>query len=136
METKEQFNWWLTSIPDKIADLKKNIDKEVAAKLDGSLQSLDVLEAYLLKHYKVYELNKPENKDLLDQLASYVGDVAEKHLKDAAWELSIKDKKDINYGFPVLDVGGRFFNPFTTVTASLDREQGDYIRECIEVWIK
>jgi hypothetical protein len=57
-EQQDQFEWWITCIPDKIEFLKKNIPLEVATKLDSTIESMDYLESYLLQYYSIEKLNK------------------------------------------------------------------------------
>ena len=132
MNKYDQFNWWLTCIPDRIEELRESLDPERAARLDGSLASLDMLEAYLLETYPPRTLSLPENSQVLDRYASYVGDVAEKYFEDAVWTINVDDKENVNYNFPVLKLRGSHFNPFTAITASIHRKKGHYIRECVE----
>ena len=131
MNKIEAFNWWLTCIPDRINELREKAEKEIGGPLDGSLSSLDALEAYLINKFTYDEMIAPENRVFLDQLASYVGDVAEKHLENAEWTINLSDENDVNFNFPVLKFGGNFFNPFTVITTSLDRKKGDFIRKRI-----
>lgn len=132
MNKTDQFNWWLTSIPDKKNALKESLPASIAGKLDGSLQSLDLLETYLLETYKTGDLTEPAHSNTLDMLASYVGDVAEKNLPGSKWTINTTDKDNIHYNFPVLKAGDYIFNPFSNITASIHRRKGNYLRERVE----
>lgn len=132
MNQSDQFNWWLTCIPDKKVELKENLPGAIADQLDGSLQSLDVLEAYLLETYQPDDLIKPEHSHTLDMLASYVGDVAQENLPGSKWTINTTDEDNVDYNFPVLKAGVYHFNPFSNVTESIHRKQGNYLRERVE----
>jgi hypothetical protein len=50
-EKEDQFEWWITCIPDKIVSLKRRLPQELSIKLDHSLESLDLLENYLFDSF-------------------------------------------------------------------------------------
>lgn len=64
---KEEFESWITFLPDRISDLKKRLPGEVSDKLDFSIASLNVLEEYVLNTYKYEEILQPDNKFFVDQ---------------------------------------------------------------------
>ena len=43
-EKRDQFEWWLTCIPDKVEALIDRLPPEVGSKLNYSLESLSLLE--------------------------------------------------------------------------------------------
>lgn len=133
MKTSEDYNWWLTSISDKINELKPRLPKALAQKLDSTLQSLDPLETYLMDKYTPELMTDHRNHDLLDQLASYVGNIAEREMPGSYWTINLEDKKDVDYGFPILKFKDNrpSFNPFTYITTALDRKKGNLISSAI-----
>lgn len=133
MKTSEEFNWWLTCIPDKIAELKQRLPASIADKLDNSIESVDILEHYLMNIYESDNMIKPENSEFLDQLASYIGDIAEKKMTGSFWTINLDDPKDVDYRFPILKFRDKrpSFNPFTYITTSLDRKKGNLLSSAI-----
>lgn len=133
MKTVEAFNLWLTCIPDNCTALMYDLPPEIATALDGTLASVDVLEAHLMARYTPEELTSEANEQLLSRLASYVGQVAEREMNGSYWSIQLDDEKDVDHGFPVL----RFkddrasFNPFTYVTTAMDRKRGNLISGAI-----
>ncbi|MBP8808887.1 MAG: hypothetical protein KBG48_15205 [Kofleriaceae bacterium] len=77
MKTRDEFDWWLTCLPDKVKALRARLP-ELAAALDGSVASIEPLVAHLIAHHTYDALIAPAQAELLDQVAAYVGDVAER----------------------------------------------------------
>ncbi len=133
MENLEDYNWWLTCIPDKIGDLLASLPPAIRQQLNGSLPSVDILENYLLQQFSFDELVRPENHFLLDQLASYLGTIAEKEMSGCHWTINLEDKDDVDYQYPVLKFndGRASFNPFRYITVAMDRKKGNLLSSAI-----
>lgn len=138
-EKEEQFEWWVTIMYDRIKELKNELPKEVSDKLDLTVNSLDSLEKYLLEHYTFEEIQLEKNKMLLDGLARYVGLTAQKNLKNAYWDMDLKNPENVFYSLPVVLIKGSKsspLSPFTLVTALFDRKKGNYISTVVNNYIK
>lgn len=134
MNKIEEFNWWITTITEKINELKLNLPNSLVGSLDNSLQSLNLLEIYLIEQFTSEQIIEPRNSNLLDQLASYVGNIAEHEMSGSYWTINLEDRMDVDYGFPVLKFKDNraSFNPFTYITTALDRKRGTLISKAIE----
>jgi len=102
IEREERFEWWITCIPDRIEELKKNIPKSISEKLDLSIMSINILENYIIDTYKAEFLKSNKGSVLLSQLASYIGQVIKNVLPDAKWYIELNNETDIYFGLPVL----------------------------------
>lgn len=129
-ENEDQFDWWITCIPDKIIALKKNLPEEISIRLDCSIQSLDVLEKFLLDNFSIDDLQR--DKELWDRCASYVARTYKKNIANSEWYIELDDDKNVFYNKPSLRVVDKFnFVPHSYVTAALDRKQGNFISTII-----
>jgi hypothetical protein len=135
MNTQEEnFEWWITMIPDRIEELKQSLPQEISSKLDSSVNSLDVVEKYLLENYTIDTLHLPQNASLYDGLARYIGHAFKRNVKDAYWAIELEDKTDVFYNVPTLIVKGTNTSPFcplVMITTSIDRNTGNLLSTSI-----
>jgi hypothetical protein len=127
---KNDFEGWITFIPDEVIKLKKMLPKEVSEKLDFSEESLDVIEKYLLQNYSNENFIREENKILLDRLARYVGSAFRRSLPNAYWDIELDDKNDVFFTLPVIKVKGAQLAPFSPhilITTLLARKRGNFL---------
>lgn len=125
---RDWFEWWLTINPDRIYELFEILPHSLVEKLNYSLESLLVLEEYLLNNYTYDNIIQMEKKSILDNLSRYVGEVARRNLKEAKWDLYLKDKKNIYYNVPIIsapNIFGGMFCPSYVICRSLLRKEGD-----------
>ena len=107
-----------------------DLPKEVSSKLDYSLGSLDVLEAYLLDKYPSYDaLQEDPSVATWDRAARYYGQVLIKHV-GGEWALNPHN----GGGPPMLRGFGPFepFVPMFTVSSAIDRRTGTHLRGIAE----
>ena len=124
-EKRDQFEWWLTCIPDKVEALIDRLPPEVGSKLNYSLESLSLLEKHLIENYTVESMTK--DKEFWDCLASYIGTTYRRLIPKAGWQIELENEKDVFYNRPVLVLEGSPFppiSPHTDVTTLLDRRKG------------
>ena len=130
-ETSDQdkFQAWLFEMDNALDRFLQSFPAEVATKLDFSQESLNELEALVLKRYGHIDETRPSSEArFLDGAARYVGEVFRKKLS-GAWIIELDDEKDIFYGLPQLrGMRGQRAQlcPLTMVTASVDRRTGDF----------
>jgi hypothetical protein len=130
---KENFESWITFIPDKVIALKKVLPLEISKNLDYSPSSLDLIEKYLLENYTREDFSKNENKDLLDQLASYLGTTCRRSWQNSFWDIELDDEKQVFFGVPVLKVIELApFSPYHTITALFSRNRGNFLSTILE----
>jgi hypothetical protein len=101
VKTRDEFDWWLTCLPDKVKALRARLP-ELAAALDGSVASIEPLVAHLIAHHTYDALIAPAQAELLDQVAAYVGDVAERAMPSCAWAIPLDDPADADHGMAIL----------------------------------
>ena len=143
MISEEQFQTWLAHMDDALEAFLARLPAEIRDRLDGSPESLGVLEAWLLERYPTMDaiLEEDEEASHLDGAARYVGDVFRKAL-GGHWRLRLNDPKYVFHGLPelwFLEKKDTPDAPHTLVTASLDRRTGKHLllvfngaKECIE----
>lgn len=133
--SRENLEAWITFIPDKVTSLKKVLPAEVSNRLDYSAQSLDLIEQFLLDKFVREDFTKNENKDLLDQLASYLGTTCRRNWVNSFWDIELDDEKQAFFGVPVLKVQGNAlppFSPYHTITALFSRKRGNFLSTILE----
>jgi hypothetical protein len=108
---EENFNWWLTIMPDALLYLN-TLPKPIRLKLNYSLESLDVLEKYLVENFEIEEMKLPEKKIVIDLFARYIGETFRKNLTNIVWKMETK-LGWFGYGFPILTKKDN--KPFTNV---------------------
>ncbi len=126
---EERYNWWLTIMPDTLMYLS-TLPREIRKKLDYSVDSLDVIEKYLMENYELAEMKLPENKLAIDLFARYIGETFRKNLTDIIWEMEKKEGW-FGYGFPLLiKKDNKPCTPksvFSLLGGALDRKSGNYL---------
>lgn len=127
MNTKEeQFEWWITSIDEKVSNLKKKLPVEIKDNLDKSIDSIDVIENFLIQNYN--STDKKIDFELWDQIASYIGAVYKLNLEKSRWFIELEDEANIFYNKPGLQINSNiYFYPHSYVTAAIDRRIGNFI---------
>jgi hypothetical protein len=134
MHSREELQSWVAQIEDRIEELEALVKRPLAPDLD----SLDVLEAFLVKRYKKVEhaLVLTE-RAVVSAAAGFVGLVLILATDDARWALNLEDAKFVYYRMPVV----RFHTgdeecPASIVTASLVRRTGHFMRDVVGNWIE
>ncbi len=125
---RQGFEYWLDYMDDALEEFFAYLPEDVTTKLDYSIESLDVLEAWLLERYPVFDAIRQETDPLiLDGAARYIGETFRKWI-GGQWMVDLKD--NAYDGLPYIadfDVGMLPFCPLTFATASTDRRWGDFI---------
>lgn len=130
MDTQEDFEMWVTDMPDMLEEFRQLVAPQALAKLDGTPESLRHLEGWLLERYATVEdVMQDPVVERLDGAARYVGEVFRTNL-GGTWQISFESEKDINYGMPVIDgFPGQEtpLSPHRLVTTSVDRRTGKFL---------
>jgi hypothetical protein len=126
---QERFEAWVDVMDDVLEQFKGLLPRGVAAKLDGSPDSLQALEDWILQTYADFDaIDAEQNTTLIDGAARYLGEVFRTHL-GGIWDIQLGNPKDVNNGIPLI-VGycGQQtpLAPNDLVTACTDRRTGDY----------
>jgi hypothetical protein len=128
-QNEENYVWWLTIMADELPRLCL-LPKAVRSALDFSIESLDILEKYILDNYTLEEMRDYKNKYARDLFSRYVGETFRKNIPNMRWAFEFSDKKNIFYGLPVIQENDGPTTPMAPsffVTALIDRQQGDYL---------
>lgn len=126
--TRDDFEYWLFAMSDRLDDLFAQLPKEVSRSLDYTVVSLNTLEAWILEHYpSMAALLALEEKETLDALGSYIGETLRKQA-GGKWDIDLTNPKNAYYLKPVIVQAGIFTEcPLTLATACTDRRTGHYI---------
>jgi len=129
-EKKEDFEMWITFIPDKILELKKFLPETVSKSLNQTIESLDVIERFILSAYTEDFFRNDSNKAILDQFACYIGSTFRQSLPNSYWDIELDDENNIFFGRPVIKVQDALlppFSPYNLVFTILIRKQGTFL---------
>lgn len=130
---EEDFEWWITCIPDKIEKLKSELPKKVSEKLDFSLESLDILEGFIIKNFTVDYLKSEHGSDILDRFSSYFGSSIKKLIPSTKWHCELENDKDIYFGLPVLiSSSDSALSPYHLPITAIIRKKGDFISTIVK----
>jgi len=125
----DQFQIWLIEMDNALERFIASAPHEVAARLDHSAESLDVMESWALSRYESPQDIRPATETAFhDGAARYVGEIFRKRT-GSMWSLDESDPKHLNFGVPAL-TGGNLkvgMAPLTLITALLDRRTGTYL---------
>jgi len=102
IKREENFEWWITSLSDKIIELNNIVPIETVKYLDGSFKSLDIIENYIIENYTIEYLKSKKGKIVLDNLASYLASTIHNLIPNMKWHIELEDKSDLYYCLPVL----------------------------------
>jgi hypothetical protein len=125
---QQLFDAWLGEMNMAIARFVESAPPEIRSHLDGSDESLNVVEQWLLRKYANPKEACAESETLfIDGAARYLGEIFRLR-SGSTWGIELSNPKDAFYGIPSLRGGSLRTNlcPLTTVTASTDRRNGLY----------
>ena len=130
MISQEQFQNWLTHRDDALDAFLAQLPMEIRERLDGSPESLDALEAWLLERYStMLSILEDGEEPHLDGAARYIGEVFCSAL-GGHWHLCLDDPKYVYHGIPelwFLEEKDTPVAPLALVTTSLDRRTGKHL---------
>ena len=141
-EAFDLFQYWLMDSPDAIERMMDRLPAEVKNQIDYSVESLDVLEAYLLNQYASIDEIDQEPPDILNGYAIYVGDTFRKVAKSLTqiepikWTIDLDNTDSLFYNLPVIKLGAYTNFPMGLVTASLDRRRGNYLSTILKNFLE
>lgn len=127
--TQEDFQEWIFYISDKMDYFTEEFAKEQGLTLDYSMESLDVLEVWILDHFDDAKELIAEGQ-LLDYLTIYIGETFRKYI-GGKWFIDLENKKNAYFSMPVLTdpsyKGVVYKTPMTYATACISRKKGNYM---------
>jgi hypothetical protein len=121
---KEQFEVWVTFIPDRLIALSEILHK-INIKLDNSKNSIEELEEYLLKNYTFEDCDKEDKMYIIELCATYIGHYVQNNIPNAHWDIILEDSKNIHFNSPLLRINDDYFdfNPFSAIKILLSKQQ-------------
>lgn len=127
LHSREEFQVWLA----RDLEVRDELYELVGAELPPGPESLDALEAFLLRRYPGPAAAVTlEQRGVTDAAARHVGLVFVLNIDDAVWDIETDDDGRLFYRLPVIRFGdGEEDCPLTMVTAALDRRTGTYLRD-------
>jgi hypothetical protein len=135
LKTEEQFEYWLADMDDALDRFFKLLPDNVRARLDFSVASLDVLEAWILeKFHDNQEMLQPDAAIILDGLARYIGETFRKAI-GGRWEIRLDDPNYVFHRLPQLTGFSERStpeSPISLATAAASRRTGNYLRTILE----
>ena len=117
----------------------EGLPADLRAELDFSVGSLRSIEGYVLDRYpSVADIRDPEEAELHDAMAIYVGETIRLRTGGGTWTLPLSDPRDAYYRTPILrGVPGTRSDiaPLTLITAAIDRRRGTYLHDLACRWV-
>jgi hypothetical protein len=129
-DKEDRYTWWLNIMQDEMPRLSI-LPKEVRDRLDYSLDSLDVIEKYIVDNYTPEDIQDRRNKFACDLFVRYIGETFRKNFPDLYWSFETQDGPNGYYGIPVLsslDTKGVPLTPTVWVTTLIERREGSFLR--------
>ena len=131
-QMKEDFQCWLASMSEHLEEFAERFADVDRDRLDFSPSSLDVAEAWILRHY-------PSTKSMLDSregqrvngAACYVGETY-RRVAGGTWTIDLDDPDSVFHALPILENNGNIICPLSLVTATADRRTGNFLRTVLE----
>lgn len=137
--TNDDFQLWIFNMDDRLEWLRKTLPAELIGRLDYSVESLALLESWILQRYEsIEDIKQATEIQLTDALASYVGETFRKQI-GGHWDIDLENKQNAYYGLPVItgfEEKPTPVCPLTLVTASTDRRTGTFISGVLERLVK
>ncbi len=125
---REGFEHWLDYMEDALCEFFAELPEQVSANLDYSVESLNVLKAWLLERYPSCDAARQEtDPHVFDGAARYIGETFRKKL-GGYWTVDLVNRS--YHGLPLIiepvqpELG---ICPLALATASTDRRRGDYL---------
>jgi hypothetical protein len=130
---RDDFEYWLFDMDQELAVMMDGMPDDVAKVLDYSVESLSVVESWVLSRYPtVPDILKESEKLTLDRLARYVGETIRKTV-GGVWDIDLSDPQNAYYRLPVVSQQGKWLEcPVTLITAATDRRTGKYIELVVQ----
>lgn len=130
LHSQEDFQIWLA----KEVEVREELETLLGKELSLEPESLDVLEAFLLRRYRdPQDILQLEARPVLDAAARHVGLVMVLNVDGSEWEIDLKNTDKLYYALPIIRLpdGGEEC-PLATVTTALERRTGEYLRTVVD----
>jgi hypothetical protein len=125
---EDDFHYWVDYMDDALEEFFAMLPAHIRDRLDYSIDSLDVLEGWLLERYPCCDDTRREGEALpLDGAARYIGETYRKIIGGRWWA---DPKEKIMDGLPLIvdcRTSACGICPLTEATAATDRRRGNTI---------
>ena len=134
---EEEFQKWLADMDYMLGQFFAKLPRSMRSRLDYSVESLDVLEGWILSRYeRIDDMLRKSETVILDGCARYIGETFRRHL-GGYWYIN---REQYTYdGLPLVGGFGKFVAPLcpvTYATACIDRQFGNFISTILRRNIK
>jgi hypothetical protein len=136
MAMRDEFDYWIFYLCDVLEDFLDFLPLEVSEKLDFSVESLDVIENWILDRYSTLDaILSFDQSSILNALRIYIGETFRK-IVGGHWDIELEDSDFVFFQEPVITNFDTYelktsVSPCSLVTASVDRRTGHYLRTVI-----
>ncbi len=129
MHSREELETWIATLED----VREELEQLAGVELGVEIESLDVLEAFLLKRYRTIAAALAlDQRGVIDAAARHVGLVLILNVEGARWTIDLENDRNVNYRYPVVQLpDGTQECPLMLATAALDRRTGTYMSEVV-----
>ncbi len=117
---------------DFLEEFEAEFREEDRERLDFSPESLDLVEAWILKTYTDMDaMLRPTESHRVNRVACYVGETFRKTL-GGKWDIRLDDPSFAFHAMPLVTGANDPECPLTLVTAAADRRTGNYLRTVLQ----
>lgn len=119
---------------DAIERFRDRLPADIRDALDGSPESLDALETWILERYpETRAMLADDQAESVDGAGRYIGEVFRREL-GGHWDIELDDPAAAFFNLPVLTSGpgSTPIAPAALATASADRRTGSFLRTVLE----
>jgi hypothetical protein len=133
--TRDDFDHWVADMDDSLERFRDALPEDVSRELDGSIGSLDALEAWILQRYPDTEAMLADDQaEPVDGAARYIGEVFRRELGSQYWDIDLDNRDAAFFNLPVLTSGpgSTPVAPAALATAAAQRRTGSFLRTVLE----
>jgi hypothetical protein len=131
IKTKDEFEYWLFYKSDYEQAFIEFMQQDHELELDYSIQSLDLLEKWLLQRFKdLSSALKYDQISLISGASMYVGSCLHE-LIGGKFTVELSDKDNAYWGIPVVRNENKYEAPLILLTTAIDRRIGNFISSSI-----
>jgi hypothetical protein len=131
IKTKDEFEYWLFHKNEHEQAFLEFMKQDYGLDLDYSIQSLDLLEKWLLDRFE--DLNsalKYDQISLLNGFSMYVGSCLH-NMIGGKFTIEVNDRDDAYWGIPLVRNDKKYEAPLILITTAIDRRVGNFISSAI-----
>lgn len=130
LHSYDEFQTWLA----RDLEVRDELDAMIGEPLGIALESLDVLEAFLLARFRSSDESLTlDQRNVIDAAARHIGLVMILNVDGAEWSIDLENTGGLYHRLPIIRLAdGTVECPLSMATACLQRRRGDYLRSIVE----